>query len=170
MPLPPVGGAPPGTGHNSRRLPGVDAAAAAHGRYQHLMPVPSSPRGTAAAQSREQHEGSRTRCPGRVRTRLTALDAWTPLQVSVSPPAGSSVCEPPHSQQQSAGYLPVSSEERGPCTHTRAGTHTLQSPWGLPGPRDSCLPRTALPRSPRDAGHPGGCTLGAPATRHTQRQ
>lgn len=151
--------------------PGSMAAAAAHGRYQHLMPVPSSPRGTAAAQSsREQHEGSRTRCPGRVRTRLTALDAWTPLQVSVSPPAGSSVCEPPHSQQQSAGYLPVSSEERGPCTHTRAGTHTLQSPWGLPGPRDSCLPRTALPCRPRDAGHPGGCTLGAPATRHTQRQ
>lgn len=89
-------------------------------------------------------------------------------RVSVSPPAGSSVCEPPHSQKQSAGYLPVSFEECGPCTHTRAGTHTLQSARGLPGPRDSCLPRTALPRSPRDAGHPGGVHAGCPShTTHT---
>ena len=67
------------------------------------------------------------------------------------------------SQKQSAGDLPVSFEVCGPCTHTRAGAHTLLSAWALPGPHDSCLPRTAVPRGPRDAGHPGRLH----ATRHT---
>lgn len=135
------------------------AAVAAHGRYQHLMPVPSSPRGTPGAQpSREQHEGSKTRCPGRVGTRLTALDAWTSLQC-LSPLPQAALCA---SHRTLRNSLQV--------TYLSPLRSVVPAPTRVPGPRDSCLPRTALPRSPRDAGHPGGCTLGAPATRHTQQQ
>ena len=105
VPLPSVGGALPGTGRHSRRLPRVaythvlDTAAAAHGGYQHLMPVPSSRRGTPGAESsREQHEGSQATCPGRVRTRLTALGASGPGSRPWARGHHSSVCLPSRRQ------------------------------------------------------------------------
>ena len=136
-----------------------------HDMYQHQMLVPSSPRSTRVL-SRRVNSTRATKQgvlgvsgPGSLPRRhgYGSTDCVSPSPEAVCKP----LCLFP--ETQSAGDLPVSFEVCGPCTHTRAAAHTLLSAWGLPGPHDSCLPRTARPRSPRDAGHPGRLH----ATRHT---